>query len=299
MIITMSVEPQVSATRNPAQTDQLFRDPILQARCSTPSSLDSPETSLHRASSAESLSPTTTTAKTFASKGAPNVRHTKTPAMRMRLSGGSMDGNDLRYEQQDKANATTQSVSNGNKTLKVEKRRAPGPVRSASRSRHTAATPRGSPYLVPSQSKVKLVEIKRKPVATTEAHCVRSDARSGSTGSTEDVRHSQLIAVKAVKRTVSGKRSAFIPLPDRLIRRYPGNESEGEIDAPQLRKISEANNQLGDESQDADIETEPEPKKLHAGDLCEWPCSVIAVRQAAIQLAQLFRTHGYPISGCR
>ena len=248
-------QPRVS-TEEPISTRDSFRDPILQPRCSTPSSLDSPETSINSASSAESVSHTSTTVIASCSKPARNVRHTKTSAMRMRLSGGSMDGEDQKYE----ASPTPQSVSNGSKSLKIEKSRGHGPVRSSSRSRH-AATPRGSPYLIPSQSKVKLVEIKRKPVAVPDASCARPDARSGSNGSTEDVRHSQLIAVKHVKRTVSGKRSASVPLPSRLIRQYPEGESEGDVDAPQLRKTSETQKQLGDDSQDADIDTEPEPNK--------------------------------------
>lgn len=269
----------------PKSNGEPFRDPILQPRCGTPSSLESPETSVQPASSTESVPPMVTTVQASCSKPAPNVRHTKTSAMRMRLSGGSMDGNDLKYEHQKRTSPTSQRLSSGSKSLKVEKSRTHGPVRTASRSRHTAATPRGSPYLIPSQSKVKLVDIKRKPVATPDANSVGLGARSGSNDLAEDLRQNQLIAVKDVKRRTSGKRSASVPLPSRLICRYPQGESEGEVDAPHLRKTSEPSEQLGDNSQDANIDTDPELKNSRAGAKVNGHASSL---QSANQQSNLF-----------
>ncbi len=170
-----------------------------------------------------------------------------------------MDGNDRKFEHRAKASPTPQHALSGKKSLTDEKIRGHRPVRSASRSRH-AATPRGSPYLIPSQSKVKLVEIKRKPVATPDTKCARPGSRSGSIDSIEEIHRSQLVAVKDVKRTIAAKCSASIPFPSRLGPRFPVDESEGKGNAPHLRKTSKINDQLGNDSQDADVEIEPEPK---------------------------------------
>ena len=231
---------------------------MLQPRSSTPSSLKSPSTtSVHPASSVESVSPTDTTSKQPQSNPDPTVRQTKTSAMRMRLPGGSMDGDDLEFDQDDKRNAPNGGNHSASRI---------GPVRSGSRGRHTA-TPRGSPYLIPSESKAKLIQIRRKPVATPDTNCSRQNARSGSTDSTEELRGSQLVAVKSVKRSISGKRSASIPLPSRLIRRLPEEDSEGEVEAPKPRKPREESAQLDHDSQDADIDTEPEPKSRSTSQL--------------------------------
>jgi hypothetical protein len=230
-------------------------EPILQPTCNTPSSRSSSDPSVNRAASDESMIPSEKRQKL-----PPAVRQTKTSAMRVRLSGGSFEGESLSPDANDMPNlhkhdgraSNNHNVSDGCGTAR--------PIRSASRSRH-AATPRGSPYLVQSRSKAKLVSVNIKPVGTSEANCTRPTARSGTADSTEEVRQSKVVAVRSVKGSGFKQRQSSVTLPNRLIRRLPDGDSEGEVTEARLRESSDRKQGYGFDAQDADIDTDPEPKK--------------------------------------
>lgn len=264
----LSDEPPSLPVRSDARNASVREDDTavhksFPARCSSSSSRESPETSVAPNTSEDSLTTSMAKARDLSSKSAPLVRQTRTSAMRMRLSGGSVDGADLNFAQ----------VSGGQKSAGVTRwglpRTSPGvdlsqpgtrehtSARSASRGRHTA-THRGSPYLIPSQSKAKLVEVKRKPLATPDTKCSTHTSRSGSIDSKEDVRASKVVVVKSVKGSASDKRHSSAPLPSRLIRHFPQNESEAEIGP--LPKTTSYHGVCGIDSQDADIDTEPDRK---------------------------------------
>ncbi|KAI9881820.1 MAG: hypothetical protein M1823_006468, partial [Watsoniomyces obsoletus] len=179
--------------------------------------------------------------------------------MRIQLAGAnfggslSPDANDMsNLHKHDGRASNNHNVSNDYGTAR--------PIRSASRSRH-AATPRGSPYLVQSRSNANLVRVNRKPVGTPEANSNKPTARSGSVDSTEEVRHSKVVAVRSVKGSGSKQRQSSVPLPIRLIRRLPNEDSEGEVIKARLSDPSDRKQKYSCDAQDADIDTDPEPKK--------------------------------------
>jgi hypothetical protein len=177
----------------------------------------------------------------------------------MRLSGGSVDDGDLNLSTKAGTSTSRRALTRTPRGIEPGQ---PFPKedtlsRSGSRGRH-AATPRGSPYLIPSQSKAKLIEVKRKSLPAADPNCATQTARSGSIGSKEDARQTKVVAVKSVKGSTSEKRNSSVPLPSSLIRRLPDCDSEAEIE--HLPKTTSYHDDCAVDSQDADIDTEPEKK---------------------------------------
>ena len=154
-------------------------------------------------------------------KTAPVIRQTKTSAMRMRLSTGSMEESEHPAE---------------------KKVKTAGPVRSKSRLRHMA-TGRGSPYTIPARS----------PSRSSDG------PRAASTDSNDSRWLAQAVMVKEPKSSDNAKRKTSIPLPSRLIRHFPNEESEADISQVKHRRASFRSSHSEVDPSDADVDTDHIP----------------------------------------
>ena len=142
-------------------------------------------------------------------KALPPVRQTRTSEMRLRMSNTGMNSSP-------KSSPASKPIQNG--------LHEPGPVRSRSKGRHTA-TPRGSPYMIPSRSGT---DTDVPPNSATGSNKRRFRPSTGSSpDSDEPPRKTEVISYKDGScRGPDGNRLTSIPFPSRLLRQLPKEEDD-------------------------------------------------------------------------
>ena len=142
-------------------------------------------------------------------KALPPVRQTRTSEMRLRMS---------------KAGTSSSPRSSPVLKSRLNGLHEPGPVRSRSKGRHTA-TPRGSPYMIPSKSSTDT----RLPHDTTTGSNKRRfrPSTGSSPDSEEPPRKTEVISYKDSSRLgPDGNRLTSIPFPSRLLRHITRQEDD-------------------------------------------------------------------------
>ena len=159
-------------------------------------------------STAASPSPMTQSGR-IPRKALPPVRHTRTSEMRLRMSNAGMNSSP-------RSSPTLKHMQNG--------LHEPGPVRSRSKGRHTA-TPRGSPYMIPSRSGTDS-DPPHDPATGSNKRRFRPSTGS-SPDSEEPPRKTEVTSYKDDRcRGPDGNRLTSIPFPSRLLRQLPTEEDE-------------------------------------------------------------------------
>ena len=142
-------------------------------------------------------------------KALPPVRQTRTSEMRLRMSNAGMYSSP-------RSSPASKYTQNG--------LHEPGPVRSRSKGRHTA-TPRGSPYMIPSRSGTD-TDLPHDSATGSNKRRFRPSTGS-SPDSEEPPRKTEVISYKnGTSRGPDGNRLTSIPFPSRLLRQLPQEEDD-------------------------------------------------------------------------
>ena len=142
-------------------------------------------------------------------KALPPVRQTRTSEMRLRMSNAGMNSSP-------KSSPASKYMQNG--------LHEPGPVRSRSKGRHTA-TPRGSPYMIPSRSGTD-TDLPHDSATGSNKRRFRPSIGS-SPDSEEPPRKTEVISYRnGTSRGPDGNRLTSIPFPSRLLRQLPKEEDD-------------------------------------------------------------------------
>ena len=142
-------------------------------------------------------------------KALPPVRQTRTSEMRLRMSNAGMNCSP-------RSSPASKYMQNG--------LHEPGPVRSRSKGRHTA-TPRGSPYMIPSRSGTD-TDLPHDSATGSNKRRFRPSTGS-SPDSEEPPRKTEVISYKnGTSRGPDGNRLTSIPFPSRLLRQLPKEEDD-------------------------------------------------------------------------